>query len=129
MIRFFWKYRRLNFIVIFVFLFFCIYSFDSFKVYFDSERIIELVDIEEDIIEKSIDDRNLLLIGIELKDSLSFPLILQLDAYKNVTRVPLKANQIYKNSKDPFFNSDTKVSRVKYNQCRRINMLDLLEVF
>ncbi len=83
MISFFWKYRRLNFIVIFVFLFFCIYSFDSFKVYFDSERIIELVDIEEDIIEKSIDDRNLLLIGVELNDSLSFPLILQLDTIIN----------------------------------------------
>ena len=46
------------------------------------------------------------------------PLILQLDAYKNVTRVPLKANQIFKNSKDPFFNSDTKLSRVKYNQLK-----------
>lgn len=83
MIRFFWKYRRLNFIVIFVLLFFCIYSFDSFKVYFDSERIIELVDVEEDIIEKSIDDRNLLLIGIELNDSLSFPLILKIDSIIN----------------------------------------------
>ena len=55
MIRFFWKYRYINLAVILLSLLFCIISFDNFKVYFDSERIIELVDVDKDIIEKSID--------------------------------------------------------------------------
>ena len=56
MLRFFWKFRYFNLLVIFFCLLLCIISFDNFKVYFDSERIIELVDVDKDVIEKSIDD-------------------------------------------------------------------------
>jgi len=51
---------------------FCIFSFDTFKVYFDSERIIELVDVDKDIIEKSIDDSNLLLVSVNISDSFCY---------------------------------------------------------
>ena len=80
MIRFFWRYRYYNLAVIFFCFIFCIFSFDNIKVYFDSERIIELVDVDQDIIDKAIDDRDLLLVGIELKDSFSFPLALEVQS-------------------------------------------------
>ena len=72
MIRFFWKYRYFNLAVILFCLVLCIFSFDNFKVYFDSERIIELVDVDKDIIEKSIDDSNLLLVSVNISDSFSY---------------------------------------------------------
>lgn len=72
MIRFFWKYRFFNLIVILLSFIFCILNFNSFKVFFDSERIIELANVERDIIDKSLDDKNLLLAGIELDKALSF---------------------------------------------------------
>tara|TARA_X000000368_G_scaffold371929_1_gene321971 strand:+ start:818 stop:2821 length:2004 start_codon:yes stop_codon:yes gene_type:complete len=72
MIRFFWKYRYFNLAVILFCLILCIFSFDNFKVYFDSERIIELVDVDKDIIEKSIDDSNLLLVSVNILDTFSY---------------------------------------------------------
>ena len=72
MIRFFWKYRYFNLAFIFFALVFCLISYNNFKVYFDSERIIELVDVDKDIIEKSIDDSNLLLVSVSLSDSLTY---------------------------------------------------------
>jgi len=59
---------------------FCCLHITSIKVFFDSERIIELSSLDKDIIEKSIDDSNLLLVGIELNDSLSFITSLEIDS-------------------------------------------------
>ena len=72
MIRYFWKFRYLNLAIILFCLVFCIISFDNFKVYFDSERIIELVDVDKDIIENSIDDSNLLLVSVNISDTFSY---------------------------------------------------------
>ncbi len=62
---------------------YCVLNFNAVKVYFDSERIIELANVEKDVIEKSIDDSNLLLIGLELKDSLSYKKVLEIDKILN----------------------------------------------
>ena len=72
MIKYFWKYRYLNFILIICGCIFSLYNLQSFKVYFDSERIIELSNVDKDIIEKSIDDSNLLLIGVKLYEEFSY---------------------------------------------------------
>ena len=72
MIRYFWKYRYLNFLFILICCIFCILNSTTFNVYFDSERIIELSDVDKDIIEKSVDDANLLLISISIPDSLTY---------------------------------------------------------
>ena len=80
MIRFFWKYRYYNLVLILFCFIFCLTSFDKIKIYFDSERIIELVDVEQDVIDKAIDDRDLLLVGVELEDSLSFSTVLAIDS-------------------------------------------------
>ena len=49
-----------------------LYNLQSFKVFFDSERIIELSNVDKDIIEKSIDDSNLLLLGVKLDEEFSY---------------------------------------------------------
>ena len=78
MIKFFWKYRYFNLAVIIFCLILCIIRFDNFKVYFDSERIIELVDVDQDIIEKSIDDSNLLLVSVSVLPSFSYQRALEI---------------------------------------------------
>ena len=83
MIRYFWKYRYLNLFFILFGCFFSLYNLTSFKVFFDSERIIELSNVDKDIIEKSIDDSNLLLIGVELEDSLSYQTANSIDRVVN----------------------------------------------
>lgn len=89
MIRFFWKYRYCNIAIIFTACILCVLSFDNFKVYFDSERIIELVDVDKDIIEKSIDDSNLLLVSIVLSEPFSYERALEiLSAVEKVKRNP-----------------------------------------
>ena len=72
MIRFFWKYRFVNLILILFFSVLALFNFNNFKVFFDSERIIELSSADKDIVQKSIDDKNLLLIGCSLSDSLTY---------------------------------------------------------
>ena len=80
MIRYFWKFRFFNLFIIICSFIFCVLTLDSIKVFFDSERIIELADVDKDIIDKSIDDRNLLLVGLELEDSLSYSASLEIDS-------------------------------------------------
>ena len=86
MIRFFWKYRYHNIFIIFFCSILCVLSFDNFKVYFESERIIELVDVDKDIIEKSIDDSNLLLVSVKLKDTFSYQRALEISTDLDVIK-------------------------------------------
>ena len=72
MIRFFWKFRYYNLFIIFLTFIFSVFSLKSLKVFFESERIIELSNVEKDIIDKSLDDKNLILVGLEFTDSLSY---------------------------------------------------------
>lgn len=44
------------------------------------------------------------------------PVILDLEAYKNIVRTPLKASSIFKNQQDPIFDETTKISRAKFNK-------------
>ena len=80
MIRFFWKFRFVNLILILILSFFCLFKFSTFKVFFDSERIIELVNVEKDVIEESIDDSNLLLIALKFDEEISFLNVKQIDS-------------------------------------------------
>ncbi len=72
MINYFWNYRKLNLCIIILLFGLCCFNFKTFNVFFDSERIIELTDSDQDIIDKAVDDANLLLVGLSLEDSLSF---------------------------------------------------------
>ena len=100
MIRFFWKFRNFNLSVIILVMFFCIYKFNELKVFFDSERIIELIEVDQDIIDKSLDDQNLLLVGISFKDTFSYQEALKIDSltrnlslYKNIATVKHALNE------------------------------------
>ena len=72
MINLFWKFRYLQLVIIFLSLVACVFSFDKLNIFFDSERIIELADVEADIIEKSIDDKNLVLVGLKFIKPISY---------------------------------------------------------
>ena len=72
MIRFFWKYRYYNLFIIFLTFVLSVFSIKNLKVFFESERIIELSNVEKDIIDKSLDDKNLILVGLEFSDSLIY---------------------------------------------------------
>ena len=72
MIRFFWKYRYYNLFIIFLTFVLSVFYLKNLKVFFESERIIELSNVEKDIIDKSLDDKNLILVGLEFSDSLSY---------------------------------------------------------
>lgn len=85
MIYYLWKYRYFQLAVIFLSLLACVLSFDKLNIFFDSERIIELSNVEPDIIDKSIDDKNLLLVGLKFSKPLS---------YENFLRIYSLSNQI-----------------------------------
>jgi len=72
MISYLWKYRYINLLLIFITLFFCLLNLNKVHVYFDSERLIELADFDKDIIQKSLDDKNLVLVALEYNDSLTY---------------------------------------------------------
>ncbi len=80
MTRFFWKYRYINFFLLLFAFIFCCLNITKIKVFFDSERIIELSNVEKDIIEKSVDDSNLLLVGLNLIDSLNYVQSVSIDS-------------------------------------------------
>ena len=48
------------------------FNISKVNVFFDSERIIELSNVDKSTIEKSLDDSNLLLVGLKFKDKLDF---------------------------------------------------------
>ena len=80
MIRLFWKYRYVNLSIIILFFFLCLFNLRYFNVYFDTERIIELADVDQDIIDKSLEDRNVTLIGLRFNDSLTYSDIKHVDS-------------------------------------------------
>ncbi len=83
MIKYFWKYRFFNFLIILIGVIFCCLNINTFNVFFDSERIIELTDLEKDVIAKSIDDSNLLLVGLQFEKPLSFQASQKIDSILN----------------------------------------------
>ena len=72
MIKFLWKYKYLNLCVIFITFISLLFNISKVNVFFDSERIIELSNVDKSTIEKSLDDSNLLLVGLKFKDKLDF---------------------------------------------------------
>ncbi len=47
------------------------------------------------------------------------PVILDIEAYRNVIRTPLKASEIFKNKNDPLFSAATKISRSEYRKIKK----------
>ena len=72
MIRFLWKYKYLNFTIIFLIFTLLLFNISKVNVFFDSERIIELSNVDKNVIKKSLDDSNLLLVGLNLNEKINF---------------------------------------------------------
>ena len=72
MIKFLWKYKYLNFTIIFLIFIRLLFNISKVNVFFDSERIIELSNVDKNVIKKSLDDSNLLLVGLKLNEKINF---------------------------------------------------------
>ena len=72
MIRILWRYKYIFFIVIFITFLLSLLNLRNLKIFYDTERIIELSNESKDIIDRSLDDQNLILLAVEFEDSLNY---------------------------------------------------------
>jgi len=78
-IRILWRYKYIFFSVIIVSFILSLIGLRDIKIFYDTERIIELSNESKDIIDKSLDDQNLILLAIEFKDSLNYQDLVNLE--------------------------------------------------
>ena len=71
MIKFIWKYKYLLLSLIVSMLVLSLTNISGLKIFYDSERIIELSNESKDIIVKSLDDKNLIFLSVEFNDSIN----------------------------------------------------------
>ena len=79
MIRILWRYKYIFFSVIIVSFILSLIGLRDIRIFYDTERIIELSNESKDIIDKSLDDQNLILLAIEFKDSLNYQDLVNLE--------------------------------------------------
>ena len=85
MISFIWKYRFSLIFLLFIFFCLSLSVLKNPKIYFDTERILEMSSEEKDVIDESIDDKNLLLASIRLKKEIDYKSALMSDSvHKNL---------------------------------------------
>ena len=85
MISFIWKYRFSLIFLLFIFFCLSLSVLKNPKIYFDTERILEMSSEEKDVIDESIDDKNLLLASIRLKKEINYKSALIADSvHKNL---------------------------------------------
>ena len=78
MIKSLWKYKYLFLSLISVIFLVSLNNLSGLKIFYESERIIELSNESQDIIDKSLDDKNLILLAIEFQDSVKYQDLLDL---------------------------------------------------
>ena len=78
MIKVLWKYKYIFLSLILVLLLVSLNNISGLKIFYESERIIELSNESQDIIDKSLDDKNLILLAVEFQDSVKFQDLLDL---------------------------------------------------
>ena len=78
MIKFLWKNKYIFLSLILVLFIVSLNNISELKIFYESERIIELSNESQDIIDKSLDDKNLILLAVEFKDSVRYQDLLDL---------------------------------------------------
>jgi predicted RND superfamily exporter protein len=78
MIKALWKYKYVFLSLILVLLLVSLNNISGLKIFYESERIIELSNESQDIIDKSLDDKNLILLAVEFQDSVKYQDLLDL---------------------------------------------------
>ncbi len=85
MISFIWKYRFSLIFLLFILFCLSLSVLKNPKIYFDTERILEMSSEEKDVIDESIDDKNLLLASIRFKKEINYKSALIVDSvHKNL---------------------------------------------
>ena len=75
MIKVLWKYKYIFLSLILVLLLVSLYNISGFKIFYESERIIELSNESRDIIDTSLDDKNLILLAVHLFEIRGYPFL------------------------------------------------------
>ena len=78
MIKVLWKYKYIFLSLTLVLLLVSLNNITGLKIFYESERIIELSNESQDIIDKSLDDKNLILLAVEFQDSVKYQDLLDL---------------------------------------------------
>jgi len=80
MIKFIWRYKYLFLSLILSLFVLSIININGLRIFYESERIIELSNERKDIIDKSLDDKNLILLAVEFNDSVKYQDLLYLSS-------------------------------------------------
>lgn len=86
MLDFIWKYKYSCFLFIFCVFIYSSYLLSNPKIFFETERILKYADDIQVELKESVNDKNLLLIGIEFDDTISYNEIKILDSVYNIIK-------------------------------------------
>tara|TARA_B110000116_G_scaffold193621_1_gene168496 strand:+ start:160 stop:2238 length:2079 start_codon:yes stop_codon:yes gene_type:complete len=86
MLDFIWKYKYSFFLFIFCVFIYSSYLLSNPKIFFETERILKYADDIQVELKESVNDKNLLLIGIEFDDTISYNEIIFLDSVYNIIK-------------------------------------------
>ena len=84
MLDFIWKYKYFFYSVIFLIFFYALYLISNPKIFFDTERILKYADDIQIELKESFNDKNLLLLGVEFEEEMSFEEIQKIDSAYNL---------------------------------------------
>ena len=84
MLDFIWKYKYVFYSIIFLIFFYALYLISNPKIFFDTERILKYADDIQIELKESFNDKNLLLLGVEFEDEISFEEIQKIDSAYNL---------------------------------------------
>ena len=86
MLDFIWKYKYIFYSSIFLIFLYSLYLISNPKIFFDTERILKYADDIQIELKESFNDKNLLLLGVELEDEISYQKIKKIDStYKLIS--------------------------------------------
>jgi len=86
MLDFIWKYKYIFYSFIFLIFLYSLYLISNPKIFFDTERILKYADDIQIELKESFNDKNLLLLGVDLEDEISYQKIKKIDStYKLIS--------------------------------------------
>ncbi|MBL6874969.1 MAG: MMPL family transporter [Flavobacteriales bacterium] len=86
MLDFIWKYKYIFYSFTFLIFLYSLYLISNPKIFFDTERILKYADDIQIELKESFNDKNLLLLGVELEDKISYQKIKKIDStYKLIS--------------------------------------------
>jgi uncharacterized protein len=80
MLDFIWKYKYVFYSIIFLIFLYSLCLISNPKIFFDTERILKYADDIQIELNESFNDKNLLLLGVEFEDEISFEEIQKIDS-------------------------------------------------